>query len=199
MQFSPRSVFLHFRSKYLPQHSVLKNPQSMSLSQSETKFHTRTAQLAKTHILINLKSYLSISDSINILYSTSVQTEVQVSIKFITISTRLTDWNDWNVTHYELVFVSWYYSHVLFVWMNRKVCRKGKEIGSYRTMVSIPQWTSLVSRVTLLLVSSVLFYSLRTDGRTDGHTQCLYIGIITGGSVLHNTLWLTYVVLCWPE
>jgi hypothetical protein len=25
MQFSARSVFLHFRSKYLPQHSVLKN------------------------------------------------------------------------------------------------------------------------------------------------------------------------------
>jgi hypothetical protein len=27
MQFSPRSVFLSFRSKYPPQHSVLKNPQ----------------------------------------------------------------------------------------------------------------------------------------------------------------------------
>jgi hypothetical protein len=29
MQFSPWSVFLPFRSKYPPQHSVLKNPQSM--------------------------------------------------------------------------------------------------------------------------------------------------------------------------
>jgi hypothetical protein len=35
MQFSPRSVFLPFRSKYLSQHTVLKNPQSMLLSQSE--------------------------------------------------------------------------------------------------------------------------------------------------------------------
>jgi hypothetical protein len=32
-QFSPRSVFLPFRSKYPPQHSVLKNPQSVFLSQ----------------------------------------------------------------------------------------------------------------------------------------------------------------------
>jgi hypothetical protein len=31
MQFSPRSVFLPFRFKYLPQHSVLKNPQSVFL------------------------------------------------------------------------------------------------------------------------------------------------------------------------
>jgi hypothetical protein len=29
MQFSPRYVFLPFRSKYPPQHSVLKNPESM--------------------------------------------------------------------------------------------------------------------------------------------------------------------------
>jgi hypothetical protein len=35
MQFSPQSVFLPFRSKYLPQHSILKNPQSMFLLQSE--------------------------------------------------------------------------------------------------------------------------------------------------------------------
>jgi hypothetical protein len=35
MQFSPSSVFLTFRSKYPPQHSVLKNPQSISLLQSE--------------------------------------------------------------------------------------------------------------------------------------------------------------------
>jgi hypothetical protein len=35
MQFSPRSFFLHFRSKYPSQHSVLKNHQSMFLLQSE--------------------------------------------------------------------------------------------------------------------------------------------------------------------
>jgi hypothetical protein len=28
---SPWSIFLPFRSKYLPQHSVLKNPQSLFL------------------------------------------------------------------------------------------------------------------------------------------------------------------------
>jgi hypothetical protein len=28
MQFSPRPIFLPFRSKYPPQHSVLKHPQS---------------------------------------------------------------------------------------------------------------------------------------------------------------------------
>jgi hypothetical protein len=31
IQFSPWSVFLPFRSKYLPQHFVLKNPQTASL------------------------------------------------------------------------------------------------------------------------------------------------------------------------
>jgi hypothetical protein len=35
MQFSSRSVFLSFWSKYLPQHPVLKNPQSVYLPQSE--------------------------------------------------------------------------------------------------------------------------------------------------------------------
>jgi hypothetical protein len=35
MQFSSRSVFLPFRSKYLPQHSILKNLQFVYLSQSE--------------------------------------------------------------------------------------------------------------------------------------------------------------------
>jgi len=35
MQFSPRSVFLPFRSKYPPQHSVFKNPQSVFLLQNE--------------------------------------------------------------------------------------------------------------------------------------------------------------------
>jgi hypothetical protein len=42
MQFSPLSVFLPFRSKYLPQHSVHKNPQSVlndgiKLLNTETK------------------------------------------------------------------------------------------------------------------------------------------------------------------
>jgi len=35
LQFSPRQVYISFRSKYPPQHSVLKNPQSMFLPQSE--------------------------------------------------------------------------------------------------------------------------------------------------------------------
>jgi hypothetical protein len=35
MQFSPRSVFLPFRSKYPPQHTLLKNPHSILLPQSE--------------------------------------------------------------------------------------------------------------------------------------------------------------------
>jgi hypothetical protein len=34
MQFSLWSIFLPFRSKYPPQHSVLKNPQSVFLPQS---------------------------------------------------------------------------------------------------------------------------------------------------------------------
>jgi hypothetical protein len=35
MQFSPWSIFLPFSSKYLPPHSVLRNPQSVFLPQSE--------------------------------------------------------------------------------------------------------------------------------------------------------------------
>jgi hypothetical protein len=35
MKFSPWSIFLPFRSKYLPQHSVLKNPLSAFFPQSE--------------------------------------------------------------------------------------------------------------------------------------------------------------------
>jgi hypothetical protein len=35
MQFSPRPVFFTFGSKYPPQHSFLKNPQSVFLSESE--------------------------------------------------------------------------------------------------------------------------------------------------------------------
>jgi hypothetical protein len=35
MQFSPQSAFLSFTSKYPPQHSVLKNSQSLFLPHSE--------------------------------------------------------------------------------------------------------------------------------------------------------------------
>jgi hypothetical protein len=39
MQLAPRSVFLPYRSKYLPLHSVLKNPQS-------TKVYPKVSGLA---------------------------------------------------------------------------------------------------------------------------------------------------------
>jgi hypothetical protein len=50
MQFSPRSIFILFRSKYPPQHSVLKNLQSVFLPQSEreTRPRTHTVQFAKS-------------------------------------------------------------------------------------------------------------------------------------------------------
>jgi len=35
IQFFPWSVFLYFRSRYLPQHTVFKNPQSVFFPQSE--------------------------------------------------------------------------------------------------------------------------------------------------------------------
>jgi hypothetical protein len=38
MQFSPRSVFLPFRSKYPPQHSVLKNPHCVPASKWELRW-----------------------------------------------------------------------------------------------------------------------------------------------------------------
>jgi hypothetical protein len=42
MHLSPRCVFLSFRSKYPPQHSVLKKPSVCVLpSKWETKFHTQ--------------------------------------------------------------------------------------------------------------------------------------------------------------
>jgi hypothetical protein len=47
MQFSPWSIFLPFRLKYLPQHSVLKSPQSMFPLKVRTKFRTNTAQPSK--------------------------------------------------------------------------------------------------------------------------------------------------------
>jgi hypothetical protein len=47
MQFSPRSVFVPFRSKYPPQHSSQKPLIYVPLSKWETKFRTHTAQPAK--------------------------------------------------------------------------------------------------------------------------------------------------------
>jgi hypothetical protein len=54
MQFSPRSVFLPFRSKYPPHHSDLKNPQSSLCSSPKVrdKFRTPTVQLAKLQFCI---------------------------------------------------------------------------------------------------------------------------------------------------
>jgi hypothetical protein len=52
MQFSPRPSFLSFRSKYPPQHSVLKNPVCVPPSKWQTKFLTHTAQQSKFQIFI---------------------------------------------------------------------------------------------------------------------------------------------------
>jgi hypothetical protein len=54
MQFSSRSVFIPFRSKYLPQHPFFKHPQSIYVPPSkwETKFHTHTVQLTKLQFYI---------------------------------------------------------------------------------------------------------------------------------------------------
>jgi hypothetical protein len=52
MQFSPRSVFLPFRSKY-SQHTVLKKPSVyVPPSKRETMFRTHTAQSAKLQFCI---------------------------------------------------------------------------------------------------------------------------------------------------
>jgi hypothetical protein len=56
MQFSPQSIFLPFRSKYPPQHSVLKNPQSEFLPERETKFC-----FLSHHTQFTLRYQLSIS------------------------------------------------------------------------------------------------------------------------------------------
>jgi hypothetical protein len=53
IQFSPRSVFLPFRSKYPSQHSVLKKPSVyVPPPKWETKFRTPTVQLAKLQFFI---------------------------------------------------------------------------------------------------------------------------------------------------
>jgi hypothetical protein len=58
MQFSPWSIFLPFRSKYPPQHSVLKKSSvCVPPSKWETKFRTHTAQLAKKYHVRNQREY----------------------------------------------------------------------------------------------------------------------------------------------
>jgi hypothetical protein len=55
MQFSPRSVFLPFRSKYPPQQPCFQKPSDcVPPSNWETKFRTHAAQLEKlvSYILI---------------------------------------------------------------------------------------------------------------------------------------------------
>jgi hypothetical protein len=53
MQFSPRSIFLPFRSKYPPQHSCSQKPSvHVPPSKWETKFRTHAAQLAKLQFRI---------------------------------------------------------------------------------------------------------------------------------------------------
>jgi hypothetical protein len=54
IQFSPRSVFLPFRSKYPPQHSFQKSSVYVPPAKWETKFRTHTAQLAKLQFCIFL-------------------------------------------------------------------------------------------------------------------------------------------------
>jgi len=48
MKFSPRTVFLPFRSKYPPQHCAQKPSVYVPYSKWETKFLTYTVQLAKS-------------------------------------------------------------------------------------------------------------------------------------------------------
>jgi hypothetical protein len=52
MKLSPRSVFLPFRSKYLPQHCFQKPSVYVRPSKWETKFRTHTAQLAKLQFCV---------------------------------------------------------------------------------------------------------------------------------------------------
>jgi hypothetical protein len=54
MQFSPWSIFLPFRSKYPPQHAVLKNPQSVYLQVRDQVSHpySTTGKITVLCILI---------------------------------------------------------------------------------------------------------------------------------------------------
>jgi hypothetical protein len=52
MQFSPLSIFLPFRSKYLPQHCSQKPSVYVPPPKWETKFRTHTAKLAKLQFRI---------------------------------------------------------------------------------------------------------------------------------------------------
>jgi hypothetical protein len=58
MQFSPRSVFLPFRSNYPPQHSFLKSPQSVSLPQSERKNFAPTQYNCQNYSFIYFNLYV---------------------------------------------------------------------------------------------------------------------------------------------
>jgi hypothetical protein len=60
MQFSPWSVILPFRSKYAPQHSLLKHPQSMFLPQSE--------RVGFTPIQYKWQNYSFVYFNLNFLY-----------------------------------------------------------------------------------------------------------------------------------
>jgi hypothetical protein len=52
MEFSPRSVFLPFRTKYPPQHSSQKPSVYVPPSKWEIKFRTHTAQMSKLQFCI---------------------------------------------------------------------------------------------------------------------------------------------------
>jgi hypothetical protein len=53
MQFSPRSVFLPFMYKYPPQHSLLKNLQTLFLPQCERPRQSNTSTFLKVGTVIN--------------------------------------------------------------------------------------------------------------------------------------------------
>jgi hypothetical protein len=61
VQFSPRSVFLPFRSKYHPQYSVLKNPQSVFLPKGERPSFAPINNIRK--ILLVLQSTFTVQQT----------------------------------------------------------------------------------------------------------------------------------------
>jgi hypothetical protein len=62
VQFSPVSChFIPLRSRYSPQHPVLKHPQSVFFPSDDTEFHTHTKQQIKlncvyVHVCVSDKS-----------------------------------------------------------------------------------------------------------------------------------------------